>query len=87
MVANKSQAFITFTLNANVNENELYVAVLLIVDLTLLWRQMYGINMVVHGKQAFISLPNVTIKSVLHYPSRDAQQSKTATQIQRQNCL
>ena len=40
MAANKSQAFIAFILNANVNEEDLHVAVLfkLIVDLTLLLR-------------------------------------------------
>ena len=38
MAANKSQAFIAFILNANVNEKDLHVAVLLIVDLTLLLR-------------------------------------------------
>ena len=68
MAANKSQAFIVFILNANVNEKDLQVAVWLIVDLTLLLRanHNYGIEMFIHGKQAFISLPKLRRKSLCY---------------------
>ena len=67
MVANKSQALIGYILNAKMNEKDLHVAVLSgRVDLTPTESQMCGINMFVHGKQAFICLPKVSRKSLYH---------------------
>ena len=44
MVANKTQAFIMFILNANMNEKDLHVAVLLIIELTLVLRAKHMVS-------------------------------------------
>ena len=74
---------IILTLNTNMNEHDMHVAVLIgIVDLTLLLRakRVVSIIMFVHSNDAFISLPTVSrnLLCYIHYslPGRDVQPSK-----------